>query len=165
MKRFLILFLLGCGLALAQSPLELSLERLFVYEQEVDGETVEVFEPALALEPAGVIQESVTARNAADRPLRMITLVLPVPNDTFFLAESAEPLAVGEILVRPEFSYDGGQTYSLPPLTKTVTIVENGAEVEEEVEVGPEDYTHVRWVVPALESQASVTASFRAVVR
>lgn len=78
---------------------------------------------------------------------------------------SALPLQLGATLVTAEFSYDGGKSYGKPPLKRKVRVVENGKEVEKEVEVKPEEYTHARWVLPELGAKQSVLLKLRTVVR
>ena len=46
-----------------------------------------------------------------------------------------------------------------------VRVVENGKEVEREVEVKPEEYTHVRWLIPELPKGGKVQVSLRTMVR
>ena len=44
-------------------------------------------------------------------------------------------------------------------------MVEGGKEVEKEVEVKPEEYTHVRWVIPEMPKGTKVQVSLRTVVK
>lgn len=164
-KRLIMIITALYGLVWAQSPIELNLERFLINELEQDGESTEILSPALELQPGQMIQEIVAASNMSDTSLSSIDLVLPVPEGTFYMAETAVQIHFTDHMVAPQFSFDLGKTFSFPPLLKTITVIENGKEVLKEVEVSPKDYTHVRWLVPQLLAQEEVTASFKAVVR
>jgi hypothetical protein len=154
------------ALALAQvaSPLRLELQRFLVVEQAENGESTEEFVPALQLQPGDVMLESLTALNVSDSTLGGIALVVPVANDTAYIDGSASlPLVAGAPVV-PTFSFDNGLTFALPPLKRTIVVIENGVRTEREVDVAANEYTHVRWEITTLAPQDEVVVSFRAVV-
>jgi hypothetical protein len=43
--------------------------------------------------------------------------------------------------------------------------MENGKEVEKEVEVKPEEFTHARWVLPQMGARQTVMLKLRTIVR
>ncbi|WP_347242082.1 hypothetical protein [Thermus sp.] len=162
MRRALLGFaLLALAVALAQA-LGLDLRPYLV--KVVEGKEVYEENPP-AVKPGDVLEWRLLAENRSQGDLRQVALVIPIPKETYYLEGSAKPLQVGGATLRPEFSFDGGKTFGLPPLKKRVRVVEGGKEVEKEVEVKPEEYTHVRWVVPLLSKGAKVSVSLRTVVR
>jgi hypothetical protein len=92
-------------------------------------------------------------------------LVIPIPKETAYQALSAQTFKQGDAQVSPEFSFDGGAKYASPPLKKKVKVNENGKEVEKEVEVKPEEYTHARWVLPSMGSKEKALLKLRVAVR
>ncbi len=152
--------LLALGLALAQTaqPLLLDLKALKVVVKEV-------LEEALAVAPGDTKEWRLVAENRGKETLRQVVLVIPIPKETFYLDGTATPLRLGNATIRPEFSFDGGKTFGLPPLKKRVRVVENGKEVEKEVEVDPKEYTHARWVLPELKPGQKVEVRLRTMVK
>ncbi|MFN3368126.1 MAG: hypothetical protein ACK4G4_10655 [Thermus sp.] len=152
---------LALALALAQA---LSLDLRPYLVKVVEGKEVYEENP-LGVKPGDVLEWRLVAENRSQGPLRQVALVLPIPKETFYLDGSAKPLVLGGATIRPEFSFDGGKSFGLPPLKRKVRVVENGKEVEKEVEVKPEEYTHVRWVVPEVPKGARLQVSLRTVVK
>ena len=154
-----------CSLTQAQAPLTLNLERFLVTQEEQEGKVIDVLSEAFESQPGQIIQETLTASNVSSDLLKQIGLVIPVPEGTSYLAQTANPLSLTNQIIIPEFSFDGGNNFAQPPLMKSVKLIEDGKEVEKEVEVLPEEYTHVRWLVPTLDSKEQISVSFRAMVR
>jgi len=153
-------FLLALGLALAQTLLlDLKAQKVVVKEGK------EVLEEALAVAPGDTLEWRLVAENRGKETLRQVALVIPIPKETFYLDGTATPLRLGNATIRPEFSFDGGKTFGLPPLKKRVRVVENGKEVEKEVEVDPKEYTHARWVLPELKPGQKVEVRLRTMVK
>jgi len=164
--RFLVYLMLCLCFSLAQSnPISLVLERYLVSEQVQDGKSVEVLIDTIELQPGDIIEETLIASNVSDDSLGNISLELPVPNGTYYLAKSADTLVVAEEEIQPQFSFDSGNSFAYPPLMKEITVVEDGKEVIKTVEVKSEEYTHVRWLIPGLIVDEQISASFRARVR
>lgn len=151
----------------AAQPLWLELTSFRVLQvTNAAGERLEVFERAATAAPGETLEWRLAATNRSDQALEDVVLVIPVPPGTRYLAGSAQPLDLGEgVEVRPEFSFDGGTQFARPPLYKKVVVVTDGVEQEREVEVKPEAYTHVRWVLPVLNAGQTVTVRLRTVVR
>ena len=126
---------------------------------------VEKLEAALDARPKELIEYQLNAQNTTDNTLRQVVLVIPIPTNTAYVDQSAQPLRLGETLVTAEFSFDGGRTYGKLPLMRKVKVIENGKEVEKEVEVKPEEFTHARWVLPQMGAKQTVLLKLRTVVR
>lgn len=165
--RVLAGVVLGLLPTLAQSaePVKLTLTSVRVVQENKEGQPREIFQPALAVKPGDVLEWRLEAENTTERPLRQVVLVIPIPRETRYLEGSALALERGNTRLLPLFSYDGGQTYGLPPLKRKVKVNENGKELEKEVEVKPEEYTHARWVLPELAPKEKVLLKLRTIVR
>jgi hypothetical protein len=151
--------------ALAQAPMVLDLLAYKVTQVEEAGKQVEKFQLALGGKPGEVLEYRLEASNASDRELRQLELIIPIPKSTAYQNQSAQPLTLGNTAIQPEFSFDGGAKYAVPPLKKKVKVTENGKEIEREVEVKPEEYTHARWVLPVLSPKQKQQLKLRVAVR
>uniref|UniRef100_A0A7V4E7G7 DUF11 domain-containing protein n=1 Tax=Thermus tengchongensis TaxID=1214928 RepID=A0A7V4E7G7_9DEIN len=160
-KTWWVLAFFALALALAQA---LSLDLRPYLVKVVEGKEVYEENP-LAVKPGDVLEWRLAAENRSQGTLRQVALVIPIPKETYYLEGSAKALTLNGSTIRPEFSFDGGKTFGFPPLKKRVRVVENGKEVEKEVEVKPEEYTHARWVIPEMAKGARVQVSLRTVVR
>lgn len=152
-------------LAQGREPLKLTLSSVLVVQEKRDGQVALVFKPALGVKPGDVVEWRLEVENTEDRPLRQVALSIPIPKEYAYLEGSALPLSLGGRQILPQFSYDGGKTYGFPPLKRRVRTLQNGREVEREVEVKPEEYTHVRWLLPELGPKAKVLLKLRTVLR
>lgn len=161
----LALGLLIPALAQGAEVVKLTLNSVLVVQESKNGQVSETFQPALAVKPGEVLEWRLEAENTTDRPLRQVALVIPIPKETAYLEGSASALPWGGARILPQFSYDGGKTYGFPPLKRRVRSVENGQEVEREVEVRPAEYTHARWLLPELGPKAKVLLKLRTTVR
>jgi hypothetical protein len=151
--------------ALAQAPMVLDLLAYKVTQVEEAGKQVEKFQLALGGKPGEVLEYRLEASNVTEKELRQLELVIPIPRETSYQNQSAQPLMLGDLSIRPEFSFDGGARYGFPPLKKKVKVIENGKEVDKEVEVKPEEYTHARWVLPVLSPKQKQQLKLRVAVR
>lgn len=156
---------LASGLALAAEAVKLTLNSVRVIQESKNGQVSETFQPALAVKPGDLVEWRLEAENTTLAPLRQVVLVIPIPKETRYLEGSALALERGNTRLLPLFSYDGGQTYGLPPLKRKVKVSENGQEVEKEVEVKPEEYTHARWVLPELAPKEKILLKLRTTVK
>lgn len=157
--------ILTVALAQSRGDIRLDLKAFRVLSVQEQGRTVEKLEAALDAKPGQVIEYQLNAQNTTDNPLRQVALIIPIPATTTYQAMSAEPVRLGETLVIPEFSFDGGRSYGKLPLKRKVRVIENGKEVEKEVEVKPEEFTHARWVLPQMGAKQTVLVKLRTVVR
>ena len=154
------------ALALAASPLRLALESYKIVQvQNEKGEWVEKRIPAAEVAPGDVLEWVLTAENVGKEPLENVALTIPIPPNTYYLEGSAKPLKLPDgTVVEPLFSYDGVH-FSRPPLKRTVKVKQGDRVVTKVVVVPPEEYTHVRWVVPRLDPGQKVSVSLRTKVR
>ncbi len=157
--------LLAFALAQPQDAVRLDLQAFRVLSVQDNGKVVEKFEVAADARPGQIIEYRLEAANVTDRGLRQVALVIPIPKSTAYQSLSAAPLRLGQTLIAPQFSFDGGNSYGVPPLKRMVRVLENGKEVSKEVEVKPEEYTHVRWLLPQLIAKENVMLKLRTVVR
>lgn len=151
--------MLAVLLAVAFAQLSLDLKGFKVQVKEGK----EVLVEALEVAPGEVVVWRLLAENKGKDPLRQVALVIPIPKETVFL--EAPVLLFKGAQIRPEFSFDGGRTFGFPPLKKRVRVVEGGKEVEKEVEVKPEAYTHARYLIPELKPGEKVEVTVRTRVR
>jgi len=166
----LLVAVLLSAAALAKSPIELELTSFKVVAvTNSEGKSVEKLVAAREVLPGDILEWHLRATNKSDERIEDVILVIPIPPETYYLEGSASPLVLKrgdkEEVFTPEFSYNGGKTYGTPPLYKKVVEVVNGKTVERLVEVPPEEYTHVRWVVSYLLPGETVEVHLRTVVR
>jgi len=156
------------AVAKSQVRLELSSYRVTTYTDE-QGHKLERLEPALKVGPGDVLEWRLRAANTSGQRLKNVALVIPIPPQTYYLEGTAAPLKIKrgeqEVVALPEFSYDGGKHYGRPPLYKEVTVEENGKKVVRKVQVAPEEYTHVRWVLSEMDPEQAVEVFLRTKVR
>ena len=164
-KAFAVMAMMLVWVLAQSNPIALDLAAYKVTQSEVDGKQVEKFQLALGGKPGEVLEYRLEAGNTSDKPLRQVVLVIPIPKETAYQNLSALVFKQGETQVSPEFSFDGGAKYALPPLKKKVKVTENGKEVEKEVEVKPEEYTHARWVLPSMGAKEKALLKLRVAVR
>ena len=165
-----VLALIVFSSAFAQNPVKLKLTsyKVIVTVGE-EAKRVEKLVPATEVVPGDVLEWRLRAVNTGQQELKNVALVIPIPPQTYYLKGSAVALTLvsnGEkITVKPQFSFDGGKTYGFPPVFKEFRVKENGKEVVKKVEVTPEEYTHVRWVLPVVRPEEVVEVFLRTVVR
>lgn len=102
-----------------------------------DGEITERFVEVNEAVPGEEIEYRITTTNESDVIYRPGTVVvtLPIGEDLAYVEGSAGPSDDDRIVI--EFSADGGDTFSTPP----VLLEEDG----ERETADPEDYDHIRW--------------------
>ena len=157
-------------LALAQNPVNLELVSFKVVAHKSEsGRLIEELKPAVKVFPGDVLEWRLRAKNNSKIIIKNVSLIIPIPAETYYLKNSASVLQVKhgdqEITIRPSFSYDGGHTFARPPLFKEVRRVVNGKEVVKEIPVPPEEYTHARWVLEEMLPGETVEVFLRTVVR
>ena len=169
-KAILIAITLFSMLVYAQSPVKLELVsfKVITYQAE-KGKLVEKLIPVTKVAPGDILEWRLRAKNTSTKKIKGVALIIPIPSQTYYLNDSASPLKVernGDVVViQPEFSFDGGRTYSRPPLFKKVKKVVDGKEIVKEVPVSPEEYTHARWVLEEMLPGETVEVFLRTVVR
>ncbi|WP_345467530.1 hypothetical protein [Deinococcus carri] len=106
-----------------------------------------------------------TAINGGPTPLHDLDVTVPIPSSTRYVEGSAAPLTLGKTRILPRFSFDGGRNFGFAPLKKRVVTTEGGRRLEKEVEVRPDEYTHVRWSIPTLDARSKAEVTLRTRVR
>ncbi len=105
--------------------------------------------------PGDTVRYDLRFTNTQRVAVRNVTFDNPVPTGMRYVAGSA---GADRANVSVTYSIDGGRTYSAEP---TVQRVVDGRRVN--VPAGPEQYTHIRWIVQGdLPPGGRVTAVFRA---
>lgn len=132
--------LLLAGPALAQSDdiaFDVEIFRVDLVRGD-DGEITDRFVPVEEAIPGEVIEYRVTARNDGDIIFRPGTVVvtLPIGDGVAYVEGSATPSS-DEVVT--EFSADGGETFSEPPVLVTADGDESAA--------APEAYDVIRWTL------------------
>lgn len=164
-RKIGLLFAMQLVWVMAQSPILLNLTQYKVTLQQDGNQTVERFEIAAGNKPGDVLEYRLEAKNVSDKSFKNVELIIPIPGETTYIDKSAQPLVDESGTVMPQFSSDGGANYSFPPLRKKVRVIENGKEVEKEVEVKPEEYTNARWLLPTLVTKQTRLLKLRVSVR
>lgn len=153
--------LTSIAVAQAASPLTLTLGQALVKAVTVDGKATEQLTPdPKNVRPGDVLSQMVTARNMGSKALTNVTVRLPVPKGTTYL-KAETPMNTAASAAKAEYSIDGGKTYASAPLTKMVTVTENGKSVKKEVEVKPSEYTNVRWMLARIDAGKDLKVGFR----
>ena len=141
-------------------PVAVTLESFLVSTVTLDDGTVEErFSSAETATPGEVLEYRLAVQNQSGAALpEGLALTGPVPSEVQYVP-SATP-AEG---ARLEFSADGGETFSEPPVMITVT---NEKGEEEEVVADPSQYNAVRWLLlTPLAPEASRDFRYRVIVR
>ena len=165
MNKILALFIvLISAFVTAQSePVTVKLEAYVVSTiTKEDGTTEEQFSEAKEARPGQVVEYRVVVTNVSDETLPASNAVItgPIPATTAYIADSATPTSEA---ARLEFSADGGQTFSVPPL---MIKVKNDKGEEVEVEATPDQYTAARWVIlQSLEPKQETIFKYRVTVK
>lgn len=150
------LLLLGLAAAQSASPLKLELALNLVKTVTENGKAVEKFTPATTSLPGDVLSQILTVTNTSKAAVRNAVVSLPVPRNTEYLAPEK-----GMASARTLYSIDGGKTYAPAPLFRKVTVTENGKTVTREVEVKPNEYQAVRWIIPEVNPGSSLKVGYR----
>ncbi len=143
----------------AKEPLSLKTTAFVVVVEVKDGKKVEVLKPLpKGIVPGTLVQYNISGTNEGKGELKDIRTDGKVPPNTRYVDKSARCDKGGEIF----FSCDNGATWSKPPLKKTVVLP--GGE-KKTVEVSPDEYTGVRFVVKKLAAGAAFTGTYRVLLQ
>lgn len=110
----------------------------------------EVLEPAAHIKPGEVIEYQVTYQNTTKRGISQLQATLPIPKETEYIPNTANPAAV-------QASLDG-VNYAPVPLRRTVKLA-NGQMAEQDVPVV--EYRSLRWTLGDLSASQKKTVSAR----
>lgn len=129
-----------------------------VQKQEVtvneSGETETRLVAASSVVPGESVIYTITFQNISDEPAQNVVITNPIAEDLTYVDGSA--FGPGTNI---QFSTDGGQNFAA---ADELTVTEDGASRP----AGPDDFTHVRWVMKNdLAVGAQGTARFTAVLK
>lgn len=135
---------------------------LVTIEKNDQGAIHEVLKPLPeTVMPGDIIHYEIVAFNtskgcACTDTLKEIALLGAIPEGTVFI-EHSETSSYA-----PVFSIDGGETYSVWPV-KYKVLEANGKAVEKIA--GADLIMHIKWVLPALKPQETISLMYRVVVK
>ncbi len=104
--------------------------------------------------PGTVVEYEITGKNDSEKTVIDLPTVGAVPEHTHYVEDSAR-LSVDGVI---QYSYDGGETFSAPPVTRSETQKGGG---KRRILVLPEDYTHVRFMVDQLGPGDEYVGTYR----
>ncbi len=165
MKKIVGLITLLCLVAFAKDALRLDLKAFRVISTTENGKVAEKLETALDAKPGQVIEYQLEAANTSGFVLKGVALIIPIPATTAYRAGSAVTLKLQDAVIAPQFSFDGGKVFSYPPIMRKVKIKKDGVEAEHNIEVKPDEFTHVRWVLTEMPVKDIVKLKLRTTVR
>lgn len=160
-KRFLLSLvaaaLLFPAVALAAPQVQLSINAEKKVTVTENGEQVVKRVPAAEATPGERVIFTISYENAGDETATNVVVNDPIPEGTAYVPGSATDL--GEVT----FSIDGGKTYKKPSLL-TYEVSNPDGTTEKRVAT-PEQYTHVRWQIPAIPAGEKGEVSFQVQVK
>ena len=127
----------AAGRSVAQAPPVTGEIAAYLVTEAADG--TERLSVADVAEPGQVMEFRIAFTNAGEEPVEGVTVVDPVPANTRYLGDSHG----ADVDARFEVSIDGGESFEPEPVTRIETQADG---TQREVVVGPEQYTHVRWL-------------------
>jgi uncharacterized repeat protein (TIGR01451 family) len=157
MKILMSVVLLGLSFAvLAQEDGSLDI-RTVVQKEEVvvnaDGESENRLVAVESVVPGERVFYTITFTNVGDEPADNVVITNPIATELTYVEGSAFGPGMDV-----QFSVDGGATFAV---AAELTVTENG----ETRAAGPEDFTHIRWVMQGeLNTGSQGTARFAAVL-
>jgi len=119
-----------------------------------DGKKKEVLQPLPEkVYPGDIIEYKITATNVSNEDLKNVIIGAKIPKGTVYVPGSATDT--------PEFSIDGGKTFSKEPVK--YYVIENGKKVEKIAT--PDMYTNIRWKIEILKPSESKEFRYRVQVK
>ncbi len=157
MKILMSVVLLGLSLAVfAQEDGSLDVHTVVQKEEVVVNENGESENRLVAVEsviPGERVFYTITFTNVGDEPAENVVITNPIATELTYVEGSAFGPGMDV-----QFSVDGGATFAA---AAELTVTENG----ETRAAGPEDFTHIRWVMQGeLNTGSQGTARFAAVL-
>ncbi len=154
----LILMLLLPFPTYAQADIKLVITAEKVVTVKEDDREVKKRVPAQTVEPGEVIIYIIRYANRGDQPATNVDVKNPVPDNTVYLSGSAR----GEG-ANITFSADGGKTFEKASSVTYEVRDSSGKAVTRKA--GPENYTHVRWVITRVGAGQSGELEYRVRVK
>ncbi len=122
-----------------------------------DGKQVKTLIEAKDIFPGETILYALIYNNAGDEAATNLVVSDPIPEGTAYVAGSASE--AGDL----SFSIDGGATYKKPTLLTYEIAQKDGTKVTHVA--SPEEYTHIRWILPKVTAGESGTINFKVFVK
>ena len=135
--------------------LSISVEKSIVVEE--NGEKVTKQVAATEVTPGETLTYTINYVNSGDESATNVAIVDPFPEGSSYITGSAS--MTGELT----FSIDNGKTYKKPSLL-TYTV-KNSSGAQEQKVASPEEYTHVRWLIPAIAAGEKGSVSFQVLMK
>ena len=157
MKILMSVFLLGLSFAVfAQEDGSLNVHTVVQKEEVVVNENGESENRLVAVEsviPGERVFYTITFTNVGDEPAENVVITNPIATELTYVEGSAFGPGMDV-----QFSVDGGATFAV---AAELTVTEDG----ETRAAGPDDFTHIRWVMQGeLNTGSQGTARFAAVL-
>lgn len=145
------LLLAGAAWAAPQVTLSIKAEKEVVVEE--DGKKVTKRAPATEAAPGETVIFTIVYENSGDEDATNVVVDNPIPEGTVYINGSATE--TGELT----FSIDGGKSYKRPSLLTYEIANPDGS--KEKRTASPEEYTHIRWQIPAIPPGVKGDVGFR----
>jgi len=134
-KAVLLTALLTAAATANADALESHMSAWLVKQQENN----EVLKPAGEAGPGDVIEYRMTYKNTQASPLSALTISVPVPDNTAYVAESAATPVKSQF----EASIDGGKTWEHEPIKRLRKTAEGKLRM---TDIPVSEYTNIRWL-------------------
>ena len=151
-----IVWLPSAALAKANVVVAIKAEKEIVI-RENGKESLKIVE-ATDILPGEIVTYTLNFANNGDELAKDVVISNQVPGETTYQVGSATE-GNGDL----SFSIDGGKTFKKPSLLTHEVTLPNGT--REKRLATPDQYTHIRWIIPNLPPQAKGSVSFKAKVK
>ena len=153
----LVFFLLLSVTAWAQPKVGITIKA----EKEVvvteNGQQIKKTIEAKEILPGEELRYILSFANSGNEVAKDVVINNPIPDGTVYIPGSASE--VGDLT----FSIDQGKNYKKPALLTYEVTTENGR--QEKRVASPEEYTHIRWILPSIAAGEKGEVSFRIKVK
>ena len=113
--------------------------------------------PAKNVSPGKTVFYTISYHNDGDEKATNVVIDNPIPAGAVYLPGSAH--GDGDIT----YSIDGGKSYSKPSLLFYEVKDEHGKNIKKIA--SPDEYTNIRWVIPAVEAGKQGTAGYQVIIK
>jgi uncharacterized repeat protein (TIGR01451 family) len=143
--------------ASAQPKVEISIKAEKEVTVTAKGKQVKRRIPAKGIEPGEELIYTLNYANVGTEPAKDVVISDPIPAGTAYLPGSATE--IGEL----SFSIDKGKSFNKPTLLSYEVKGKDG-KVQKRVAT-PEDYTDIRWTIPAIPAGDKGSVNFKVKVK
>jgi uncharacterized repeat protein (TIGR01451 family) len=151
-----IVWLPSAALAKANVTVAIMAEKEVIVSE--NGKEVTRIVAAKDILPGEVVTYTLNFANSGDEAAKGVEISNRIPAETSYLFGSATE-GSGDLT----FSIDNGKTFNKPALLNYESPLPNGTR-EKRVAL-PEQYTHIRWIIPNLPAKGQGSVSFKAKVK